>query len=283
MSTGDTTAKRQHPVGVLDSGVGGLSILAALRDELPHEHFLYVADQAHLPYGPRPLDEIRTFVTAITRFLLEHDAKLIVVACNAASAAGLFHLRESFPGVPFVGMEPAVKPAAQATRSGVIAVLTTAATADGPLYARVVQRHAANVQVETIVCPELVTAIEANQTDLAALRPLLASVLDPALERGADQIVLGCTHFPFVAAAIGAYAGPDVAVIDPSAAVARQTHRLLAQHALLAGDNAISSTPAYYTTGDSERFAALVENLVGGAGDVTPLHWQKGNPRTGPA
>ena len=265
-----------NPIGVLDSGVGGLSVLRAIRAELPHESVLYVADQTHLPYGPRPPEEIRTFVTGITRFLLAQGAKIIVVACNAASAASLHYLRKAFPGVPFIGMEPAVKPASQATKSGVIGVLTTEATANGPLYARVVERYAKGVQVETLVCPELVQAIENKQTDLSALRPIFEKTLAPALAKGADQIVLGCTHFPFAAAAIRAYAGPDVQVIDPSPAIARQTRRVLAQHDLLNNGQTVQAPSRYYTTGDPARFLELIEVLLSESPPTTHLTWIDG-------
>ncbi len=263
------------PIGVLDSGLGGLSILRALRQELPGESFIYVADQAHLPYGPRPLAEIRAFVQAITRFLLDNDAKTIVVACNAASAASLLYLRERFPAMPFIGMEPAVKPAAAATRSGVIGVLTTAATAEGPLYARVIERYARHLRVATIVCPELVQAVENGQTDLASLRPLFDRKLPPLQEAGADQLALACTHFPFAAQAIRAYLGPGVTVIDPSPAIARQTRRVLAQHGLsYAGRQ--PATVCYLTTGDPARFAAVAGSLLGEAISAEGMRWSEG-------
>jgi glutamate racemase len=261
------------PIGVLDSGVGGLSILRALRALLPAESFLYVADQAHLPYGPRPLDEIQRFVHGITDFLLARQAKLIVVACNAASAASLHYLRVTFPDVPFVGMEPAVKPAAAATRSGVVAVLTTAATAGGPLYASVLARFANGVHVHTVVCPELVQAVEANQASLADLRPVFDRSLAQALAAGADQLVLGCTHFPFAADAIQAYAGPYVTLVDPSPAVASQTRHVLDQHDLRhPGDD--SPTLALFTSGDAARFSALASSLLDEPVTGIGLTWQ---------
>lgn len=266
------------PIGVLDSGVGGLSIVRALRAELPHESIVYVADQAHLPYGPRPLEEIRAFVHAITAFLLGEGAKITVVACNAASAASLHYLRAAFPEIPFVGMEPAVKPAASATRSGVVGVLTTAATAGGPLYASVRERFAEGVQVETLICPELVVAVEESNTSLEALRPVFDRVIAPALARGADQIALACTHFPFAAAAIQAYVGPGVAVIDPSPAIARQTRRVLGEHGLLAAPDA-SPTMRYYTTGDPTRLQALGSELLAAPIQAAGLRWVAGQLR----
>ncbi len=152
-------------IGVLDSGVGGLSVLREIHRLLPEIPTLYYADQAHIPYGPRSADEIRGFVTAITRLLIDQGAGVIVIACHAASAASLHPLRQQYPHVPFVGMEPAVKPAAEATQSGVIGVLTTQATADGALYRRVLAQYAADVQVLTQVAPELVTMVEQGQQD----------------------------------------------------------------------------------------------------------------------
>ena len=130
------------PIGIFDSGVGGLSVLRAVRRQMPAQPVIFLADQAHVPYGPRPMEEVRNFSEAITRFLLEQGAGIIVVACNTASAAALYHLRGLFPHVPFVGMEPAVKPAAETTRSGVVGVLATPATFQGALYASVVERFA---------------------------------------------------------------------------------------------------------------------------------------------
>ena len=260
------------PIGILDSGVGGLSILRALRALLPAESFVYVADQIHLPYGPRPLNEIQRFVHGITEFMLARQARLIVVACNAASAASLHYLRAAFPAIPFVGMEPAVKPAAEATRSGVVAVLTTAATAGGPLYASVLARFASGVHVHTVVCPELVQAVEAHQVSLEDLRPVFDRSLAPALAAGADQLVLGCTHFPFAAEAIQAYAGPAVTLVDPSPAVARQARHILNGHALAQPGNA-PPTVAWFTTGDAAHFAAQATRLLGEPIHATGLTW----------
>ncbi|GAB4570054.1 MAG: glutamate racemase [Anaerolineae bacterium] len=254
--------RNDAPIGVLDSGVGGLSIVRALQAELTHESIVYVADQFHLPYGPRPLEEIRRFVFGITQFLLAHHAKIIVVACNAASAASLHYLRATFPQIPFVGMEPAVKPAATATRSGVVGVLTTAATAGGPLYASVRERFASNVEVDTLICPELVEAVEQNAATLDALRPVFDRVLRPALDHGADQIVLACTHFPFAIEAIQAYVGPEIEIVDPSPAIARQTRRVLAAQSQLAPDGEHPPASTFFTTGDRAHFERTASALL---------------------
>ena len=170
------------PLGIFDSGVGGLSVLRAIREQMPHENLLYFADQGHVPYGSRSLEEVRHFSEAITYFLLGRGAKLIVVACNTASAASLHFLRKTFPDIPFVGMEPAIKPAAEHTNSGVVGVLATPATFQGKLYASVVERFAKDVDVLQDTCQGLVEeiergALEADSTRknlVAALRPMLA-------------------------------------------------------------------------------------------------------------
>lgn len=201
-------------LGVLDSGIGGLSVLRQIHRLLLHHPTIYVADQFHIPYGPRPAEEVRSFVFPIVEFLIARGAEVIVLACNAASAASLLSLREAYPDVPFVGMEPAVKPAAEATRSGVIGVLTTQTTADGPLYERVLDRFARDVRVITQVAPELVTIAEAQSQHTPESRAVIEGYVQPLIEAGTDQIVLGCTHFPLIADAIQAAVGTSVALID---------------------------------------------------------------------
>lgn len=260
------------PIGVFDSGVGGLSVLRAIREQMPEEPVIYLADQAHVPYGPRPLERVRAFSEGITRYLLARGAKLIVVACNTASAAALHFLRERFPEVPFVGMEPAVKPAAEHTRSGVVGVLATPATFQGALYASVVERFAAGVTVLQDTCPGLVTQIEKGDLESAETRAILAEALGPMLAKGIDTVVLGCTHYPFVIPLIESICGEGVRVIDPAPAVARQVRRVLeaALTKLPAGDPAMTG---YYTTGREESFAQSVVQLIGAEGEVDALTW----------
>ena len=215
------------PIGLFDSGVGGLSVLKAIRQLLPQQSVIFLADQAHVPYGSRALKEVRSYAGSITRFLLRHESNLIVVACNTASAAALYHLRRVFPHIPFVGMEPAVKPAAEYTHSRVVGVLATPATFQGELYASVVERFARGVTVLQHTCPGLVSQIEAGLLDAPETRRILASALGPMLSQGIDTVVLGCTHYPFVIPLIQEITGPGVRVIDPAPAVARQVQRLL--------------------------------------------------------
>ncbi len=263
---------REAPIGVFDSGVGGLSVLRALRAHLPHESLLYFADQSHVPYGPRALEEVRAFAVGITRFLLQQGAKLIVVACNAASAAALHHLRAMFPDVPFVGMEPAVKPAAEQTQRGVVGVLATPATFQGELYASVVERFAADVTLLQDACPGLVGQIEQGDLDGAATRAILEKALRPMLAQGMDTVVLGCTHYPFVIPLIQEITGPAVRVIDPAPAVARQAGRVLEARGL----NALPTAPGKvhgFTSGDAGAFAALAARLLNLSMPVSPVRW----------
>jgi glutamate racemase len=260
------------PVGIFDSGVGGLSVLGAVRAQLPNQPLIYFADQAHVPYGPRQLSEVREFSEEVTRFLLAQGARLIVVACNTASAAALHSLRLRFPGVPFVGMEPAVKPAAEQTRSGVVGVLATPATFQGELYASVVERFAKGVSVLQNTCPGLVAEIEAGNLNGKAARNILEQAIQPMLARGADTIVLGCTHYPFVIPLIEEIAGSSVRVINPAPAVARQVKRLLAENGWLSGGGA--AFEGYFTSGNPQKFAFQLNGLLGISGmAVTQVVW----------
>jgi glutamate racemase len=267
--------KTSSPIGIFDSGVGGLSVLRAIRELMQDESLVYLADQAHVPYGPRPLGEIQDFSVAITRFLLEQDAKMVVVACNTASAAALHHLRAEFPDVPFVGMEPAVKPAAEQTHSGVVGVLATPATFQGALYASVVERFANGVTVLQDTCPGLVGQIERGDLSGLETRRILEQALRPMLAAGADTVVMGCTHYPFVIPLIEQIGGDQVRVIDPAPAVARQAKRVLEARGIRAGGNQKAGV-WYYTSGAVKRFDFLLEQLLGEAGQAQAIAWRDG-------
>ncbi len=260
------------PIGIFDSGVGGISVLRALRQQIPDESVLYFGDQRHIPYGPRAMEQIREFSEAITRFLLEQGAKIIVVACNTASAAALQYLREIFPEVPFVGMEPAVKPAAEHTHTGKVGVLATPATFQGALYASVVERFANGVELFQDTCPGLVQQIEQGNLEGPEARRILEAALQPMLEKDIDTVVLGCTHYPFVIPLIQEIVGENVRVIDPAPAVARQTGRLLEARAMRNGSGAKSEVKLY-TSGDPETLRSLLPRLLGEKGDVEKVEW----------
>ncbi|NPV84483.1 MAG: glutamate racemase [Anaerolineae bacterium] len=265
-------AAEYPPVGIFDSGVGGLSVLRAIRRLIPAQPLVYVADQAHVPYGTREPEEVRIFSEAITRYLLGEGARIIVVACNTASAAALAYLRQTFPQVPFVGMEPAVKPAAIQTRSGKVGVLATPSTLQGALYASVVRRFARGVLIYQDTCPGLVQQIENGNLGGAETRSILENALCPMLKKGVDVIVLGCTHYPFVIPLIAEIVGEDVAIIDPAPAVARQTQRLLEERGWLADGRPLGSV-RILTTGDSLALQGLLPRLVGFSGKVEALIW----------
>ena len=282
--------RTSRPIGVFDSGVGGLSVLKSIWQELPDESCIYLADQAHVPYGPRPLEQVRSFAFGISQFLMENGVKLIVVACNAASAAALHHLREAFPDTPFVGMEPAVKPAVEHTRSGVVGVLATPATFQGELYASVVERFAAGVQLIQHTCPGLVAQIESGQLDSSTTRSILEEAINPMLERGIDTIVLACTHYPFALPLIQETPGAGVRVVDPAPAVARQVRRLLEQSDALALSKqamVYSDSPKgklqsqvgcdvqFFTTGEALPFREILQLFLNVNKPVNIASWVK--------
>lgn len=261
------------PIGIFDSGVGGLSVLRAMRTQLPNEDLLFLADQAHVPYGPRPMDEVLDFSIKITRHLLTQGAKLIVVACNTASAAALHQLREIFPDTPFVGMEPAVKPAAETSHTGVVGVLATPTTFQGKLYESVVERFAEGVTLMQDTCPGLVEQIEAGQFDSFQTNAILNNALEKMLAAGIDTVVLGCTHYPFAIPAIKQIVGEDVRVIDPAPAVARQVGRLLDQHGLRTASTSPGETQ-FLTTGDPTGLQNFLSHLEI-SGPVRHLSWEQ--------
>jgi glutamate racemase len=253
-------------IGVFDSGVGGLSVLRAVQQELPQADLLYLADQAHVPYGSRTLEEVRGYSENITRYLLDQGAALIVVACNTASAAALHYLRQNFPGTPFVGMEPAVKPAAEQTRTGMVGVLATPATFQGALYSSVVERFANGVILLQHTCPGLVNQIEAGDLHGQRTRQILTEALTPMLAQGIDTIVLGCTHYPFVIPLIQEIAGPAIRVIDPAPAVGRQVRRVFESIELPVQFPASSEfgpqQVRFLTTGSPDHFKEVIQVLI---------------------
>ena len=261
-----------QPIGIFDSGVGGLSVWREIAAQLPHEDTLYFADQIHIPYGPRSLDQIRSFSEAITRYLIARGAKLIVVACNAASAAALRHLRATFPEMPFVGMEPAVKPAAEQTHTGVVGVLATPATFQGELFASVVERFANGVRLVKEICPGLVQQVEAGRLNTPDTLAMLDRFLTPIRDANADKIVLACTHYPFVIDAIRQLV-PGIDVIDPAPAIARQVHRVLSERGLLASSERIGQH-RFITSGERVAFKQVLSVLTGVEADARVAHWQ---------
>ena len=239
-------------IGLFDSGVGGLSVLEEVRRHLPDADFVYLADQAHSPYGERSLDEVRRLADRATGHLIDLGATTVVVACNTASAAALSYLRRRHPDVSFVGMEPAVKPAAAATQSKVVGVLATPTTFQAQVFDDLVGRFADGIEVIPRPCAGWADMVEADGSDPDPIE--IERHVAPLLAAGADTLVLACTHYAFLADAIAAAAGPSVEVIDPASAVARQTARV--------ADEDGSGTTIYLTTGDPATFTGQIKRLL---------------------
>jgi glutamate racemase len=295
-------------IGVFDSGVGGLSIWREIVKLLPDEPILYLADQACVPYGPRALEDVKALTTRCVTWMIAQGCAMMVIACNTASAAALHDLRAQFPHVPFVGMEPAVKPAVLHTHTGVIGVLATQATFQGKLFASVVARFATGVRVIEQPCPGWVEMVEGvngwerineccgslpaetnYQSPITNHYLHIARYVTPVLDAGADSLVLGCTHFPFLTPQIQQVIGQwmaqrpalpyEVAVIDPSVAVARQVARVCAQMDDQAGLNSERNRYArsygqqqFWTTGDPARFSAVANRLLSDHVSIAAQH-----------
>lgn len=222
------------PIGVFDSGMGGLSVWRELRKTLPHESIIYYGDGLNCPYGDKPADLVVGYIDEAVRTLIARKAKLIVLACNTATMTGINYLRNNYD-IPFVGMEPAVKPAAATTRSGVVGVLATRAALGSAWFAALRERYAGKVRIIPSVGNGFVEAVEAGEENSPHTRTLVEKSLEPLLRAGADRIVLGCTHYPFLTEIIQEVAAdPSIEVIDPAPAVARRTEYLLSRHSLAA-------------------------------------------------
>lgn len=269
------TPTPSQPIALYDSGVGGLSVLRAAQTALPHERLLYFGDQANVPYGSRSLEELRAIAEASARFLLSQGAKLIVIACNTASAAALKHLRAVFPDVPFVGMEPAVKPAAEQSHTRKVGVLATPSTFHGELYASVVERFAKDVEIFQSTCPGLVKQIEKARLNTPKTRRILEEAVLPMLDAGADTLVMGCTHYPFVIPLIEKIAAGRARVIDPSPAVARQTARVLAERSLL-NPSPEQGSLRFITSSEPAAFEYALSRLLGLNAQAEAASWQGG-------
>lgn len=257
-----TEQDRSRPIGVFDSGVGGLSVLREIRRALPAETLCYVADSAHAPYGERSVAYIEARSRHIIGFLQAQGAKAVVVACNTVTGLVIGHLRAAFPGLPLIAIEPAVKPAAQSTHSGVIGLLATRQTVASPGLQRLLQLHASGRQVLLQACPGWVERVERGELDGAETEAAVAQFLRPLLAQGADTLVLGCTHYPFLAPLIRRLAGPSVQVLDPAPAVARELARRLAALDLLNPATEVGREQ-FWTSADPRRIGPVISALWG--------------------
>jgi glutamate racemase len=259
----------QSSIGIFDSGIGGISVLREIRQRLPAEHIVYVADTAHMPYGMHTTDFIRQRSDFIARALIDRGARALVVACNTATAAALSQLRERL-NVPVIGMEPAVKPAVEATRSGIIGVLATTGTLSSARFAALLARFGEGVRVLMEPCPGLVEQVEHGRLDDKLTRRMVHRHLEPLLAAGADTIILGCTHYPFLRTLIEEEAGSGIHIIDTGPAVARQLERRLAAESLLA-DEGTDGSIAFYTSGEVAPLRELLKTICPGDWPVSKL------------
>ena len=248
------------PIGIFDSGVGGISVLREIRQLLPRENLIYYADSGHCPYGGKPREAIIERANFITDFMLARHVKMVVVACNTATIAAVESLRDTYP-IPFVGMEPAVKPAAAVTRSGVVGVLATGAALGGEKFHKLVAQHAQGVRLITQPCPGLVECVEQGDLQGETARRLIMQYTKPLLAQGADTLVLGCTHYPFLRPLIAEIIGPQVHLLDTGAAVAQQVRRVLEREKLL-NANAVTREIEWHTSGDEAAFGRLYPTLI---------------------
>ena len=267
-------------IGIFDSGVGGLSVLRAIHRSLPKLEILYFADQAHVPYGRRQMDEIRSFSQQITSFLLSRSIDLLVVACNTASAAALIFLRQQFPDLPIVGMEPAVKPASKSSQTRAVGVLATPATFQGELYQSLVHKYGEDLEIYQDTCSGLVEQIEAGNLNGKKTHDILEHALHPMIEKDVDTVVLGCTHYPFVIDEIKGIAGKKIEVIDPAPAIARRVKSLLDQQIGKQGIESSHNSLSFITSSDPTVFKQQIKALLGIDASVESVTWQNDTIRT---
>lgn len=255
-------AHRNAPIGVFDSGLGGLSVWRELDAMIPAEKVLYIADSAYVPYGTRSPEEIRARSIAVSKFLIDRGVKLVVVACNTASAIAIDDLRSRFPDTQFVGLEPAVKPAVGMSLTGRVGVLATPRTVSGDRLRVLIEHWADGVKVHSIAGNGMVELVEAGKLGGSEVDNVLAPILDPMLEQEIDVLVLGCTHYPFLREAIQQYVGSMIRVIDSGEAIARRTMNLLQEDRLLHERGELGSL-TMFTTGDADDASRVASQLLG--------------------
>ena len=258
------------PVGIFDSGVGGLSVMREVRRLLPAEDLVYVADSLHVPYGNKSADFILSRSRCLTGFLLGKGCKAIVIACNTATVAAAASLRAEFPGPPIIGMEPAVKPAVAASQRGIVGVLATVGTLQSAQFAALLDKFAASVRVVTQPAPGLVECVEAGTLISPTTRNLVAQFVQPLVDAGVDVIVLGCTHYPFLRPLIQEIAGPNITLIDTGAAVARHLASRLQETHLLRAPSTVGAE-TFYTTGSLAATQTALSVLWPGPADLLPV------------
>jgi glutamate racemase len=260
------SGKAEAPIGVFDSGAGGLTILSALRQELPYENYIYFGDTAHCPYGTRSDAEIIELSIHVSSFLIEQGVKLIVVACNTATQAAINTLRATFSSIHFVGVVPAVKPAARATKKGRIGIAATNQAAKAIYLRQLIDEFAGGIEAYAVGCPELVTLVEYGELDGPEVEETVKQALQPILREDVDVIVLGCTHFPALRPVIERITAHQVHIIDSGSAVARRTHYVLDAEGLIQPNNshdALTEALQVWCSGDANVFSNVASKLLG--------------------
>ena len=260
-------AQASAPIGIFDSGIGGLSVAQEIARHLPHERIVYFADTAHVPYGPRSDQDIRELTAHAIEWLYRQGCKIAVVACNTASAFSLDYLREHYgESFPIIGLVPALKPAVLQTKTKKVAVLATPATFRGKLIKDVMVRFAepANVLVMPVTCLDLVPFVEAGRQMSEECLTILNDILKPVIEQGVDHLVLGCTHYPFLKPAIEHLFAQRLILIDSGMAVARQTARVLAKNSLLLEQACPSEAKicCYVSGGNAKELQSVLQHLI---------------------
>ncbi|MGB4810926.1 MAG: glutamate racemase [Methylophilaceae bacterium] len=259
-------AQSQVAIGVFDSGVGGISVLQHIHALLPHENLIYVADSKNAPYGNKTPAEITQRCFALADFLIAKNVKALVVACNTATAAAIDALREHY-AIPIIGMEPAVKPAAEASKNGIVGVLATTGTLKSAQFAALLESYGRNVKVVTQACVGLVECVERGELNTPNTKALIRQYCVPLLTEGADTIVLGCTHYPFVREAISEIVGKSISLIDTGAAVAKQLKRQLAESQLLMTETQLADV-TFWTNSEASHARQVIEALWGKSTNV---------------
>lgn len=249
-----------QPIGIFDSGVGGLTVWRELVKSLPKESVIYYADSANCPYGSRDKEEIINLVTRVVDFLISKECKVIIVACNTATAAAIDFLRSKY-NIPFIGMEPAVKPAARNSKTKSIAVLATEGTFNGKLYTETSRKYAKDVELNIKVGDKLVDIVEKGIIDAPSTESHIRTLINPLIDKKIDHLVLGCTHYPFLTGVLEKVLPKNVKIIDPSPAIVRQTNRVLKQHELLNLEN-IEPQYKFYSTGEFNTLVNVLKDIT---------------------
>jgi len=257
------------PIGVFDSGVGGLTVWKRLKKKLPLEQIIYLADSGNCPYGPKTDEEIISLSVKCTEFLLAKGCKVIVVACNTATSAAISYLRDKY-SVPFVGMEPAIKPAAHYSKTGAVGILATAGTLNGTLYKQTQQQFANHVTVHLQIGTGLVDLVEKGAINTPEAEALLRSYIEPMIKNNIDQLVLGCSHYPFFKPLLKKITGGNVRIVEPSKAIAQQTFRVLTLNSLL-NTTLERYSDEFYTTGDVNDMQSFLNRVVKVVAEVNTL------------